>query len=97
MKQTNKQTFDLVSFLPAEKVPSDATFFGAQYLSYNLSSRGNVLDSNQDEVSLDFRTKQADGLLFYTGRLLLTCYFFWSFFIFFILRIHISKCIDLIY
>ena len=54
-----------------EKVPSDATFFGAQYLSYNLSSRGNVLDSNQDQVSLDFRTKQADGLLFYTGTSLL--------------------------
>ncbi|XP_076443088.1 neurexin 1-like isoform X2 [Babylonia areolata] len=51
-----------------EKVPSDATFFGAQYLSYNLSSRGEVLNSNQDQVSLHFRTKQPDGLLFYTGN-----------------------------
>ncbi|KAL8610426.1 hypothetical protein ACOMHN_035143 [Nucella lapillus] len=51
-----------------EKIPSDATFFGAQYLSYNLSSGGDVLDSNQDQVSLDFRTKQSDGLLFYTGN-----------------------------
>ena len=65
-----ERTLCICSF-SAEKVPSDATFFGAQYLSYNLSSRGTVLDSNQDQVSLDFRTKQADGLLFYTGRCLL--------------------------
>ncbi|KAK7504775.1 hypothetical protein BaRGS_00003803, partial [Batillaria attramentaria] len=50
------------------KVPSDATFFGAQYLSYNLSSRGDALVSNRDQVSLDFRTKQPNGLLFYTGN-----------------------------
>ena len=58
-----------VSIFFAEKIPSDATFFGAQYFSYNLSQEtGVIIDSNEDQVSLDFRTKESDGLLFYTGE-----------------------------
>lgn len=51
-----------------EKIPSDATFFGAQYFTYNLSGQGDGLVSNRDSISLDFRTKHPDGLLFYTGK-----------------------------
>ncbi|PVD32369.1 hypothetical protein C0Q70_07803 [Pomacea canaliculata] len=51
-----------------EKIPSDATFFGAQYFTYNLSGQGDGLVSNRDSISLDFRTKHPDGLLFYTGN-----------------------------
>ncbi|NP_001240692.1 neurexin [Aplysia californica] len=50
-----------------QKIPSDATFMGTQYFSYNLSSRGDVM-VDQDRVRLDFRTKQANSLLFYTGN-----------------------------
>uniref|UniRef100_A0A2C9K886 Uncharacterized protein n=1 Tax=Biomphalaria glabrata TaxID=6526 RepID=A0A2C9K886_BIOGL len=51
-----------------QKVPSDATFLGTQYFSYNLSSKGDGLVSNQDMIMLDFRTKQPSSLLFYTGN-----------------------------
>ncbi|ESP00129.1 hypothetical protein LOTGIDRAFT_141342, partial [Lottia gigantea] len=44
-----------------------ATFLGAQYFSYDLSSRGDPIVSNNDQISLDFRTKQSNGLLFFTG------------------------------
>ncbi|XP_050406301.1 neurexin-3 isoform X2 [Patella vulgata] len=50
-----------------EKIPSDATFLGAQYFSYDLSSRGDPIISNNDQLTLDFRTKQSNGLLFFTG------------------------------
>ncbi|CAG5125145.1 unnamed protein product, partial [Candidula unifasciata] len=50
------------------KIPADATFLGTQYLSYNLSSKGDVMASNQDQIMFDFRTKQASSLLFYTGN-----------------------------
>ncbi|GFO35585.1 neurexin [Plakobranchus ocellatus] len=51
-----------------EKSPSDATFLGAQYISYNLSSKGDVMVSNKDIIMLDFRTKQENCLLFYIGN-----------------------------
>ncbi|CAL1526179.1 unnamed protein product [Lymnaea stagnalis] len=50
-----------------QKVPSDATFLGTQYFSYNLSSKGDGVVSNQDQIMLDFRTKQPSSLLFHTG------------------------------
>ncbi|XP_067682449.1 neurexin 1-like isoform X4 [Haliotis asinina] len=52
-----------------EKIPSDATFLGAQYFSYELVSRGDPIVSNSDELQLDFRTKQVNGILFFTGDL----------------------------
>ncbi|XP_048259836.1 neurexin-1-like isoform X2 [Haliotis rufescens] len=52
-----------------EKIPSDATFLGAQYFSYELISRGDPIVSNSDELKLDFRTKQVNGILFFTGDL----------------------------
>ncbi|KAH9495512.1 hypothetical protein Btru_013470 [Bulinus truncatus] len=62
-------------FLLREKVPSDATFLGTQYFSYNLSSKGDGVVSNQDQIMLDFRTKQASSLLFYTVSEPIEAYF----------------------
>ncbi|CAH1791707.1 unnamed protein product, partial [Owenia fusiformis] len=50
-----------------EKVPSVATFYGAHYLSYDLSDRGDPILSSNDRLSLFFKTRQSNGLLFYTG------------------------------
>ena len=51
-----------------EKTPSDTTFYGAHYLSYDLSSHGDPIISSKDEISLFFKTRQPNGLLFYTGE-----------------------------
>ncbi len=53
----------------SEHIPSEATFYGGQYLSYDLSNRGDPIVSNNDQVSFYFKTRQANGLLFYTGNL----------------------------
>ncbi|KAJ9589946.1 hypothetical protein L9F63_016930, partial [Diploptera punctata] len=50
------------------KAPSEATFRGSEYLSYDLSrTGGEPIVSTQDSISLNFKTRQPSGLLFYTG------------------------------
>lgn len=54
-----------------EKAPSEATFRGTQFLSYDLGQTGaEPIVSAQDAITLYFRTRQPNGLLFYTGCLM---------------------------
>lgn len=56
------------SLLRAEKAPSEATFRGQQFLSYDLGqTSAEPIVSAQDAITLYFRTRQPNGLLFYTG------------------------------
>lgn len=53
-----------------DKAPSEATFRGTEFLSYDLGQTGGEpIVSAQDAISLYFRTRQPNGLLFYTGEL----------------------------
>ncbi|XP_049784610.1 neurexin-1 isoform X4 [Schistocerca cancellata] len=55
-------------FCEKDKAPAEATFRGAEFLSYDLSrTGGEPIVSNQDAISLVFKTRQPSGLLFYTG------------------------------
>ena len=45
-----------------------ATFFGTEFISYDLTDHGQSIVSSVDQVNLYFKTKQADALLFYTGE-----------------------------
>lgn len=52
-----------------DKAPSEATFRGTEFLSYDLGQTGGEpIVSAQDSVSLYFRTRQPNGLLFFTGE-----------------------------
>ncbi|XP_037025622.1 neurexin-1-like, partial [Bradysia coprophila] len=52
-----------------DKAPSEATFKGTEFLSYDLGQTGGEpIVSAQDAISLYFRTRQPNGLLFYTGH-----------------------------
>ncbi len=45
------------------------TLRGAEYLTYDLAQRGvDPILSVEDEISLYFRTRKSNGLLFYTGE-----------------------------
>lgn len=58
-----------------DKAPSEATFRGTEFLSYDLGQTGGEpIVSAQDAISLYFRTRQPNGLLFFTGN-----FFFSSF------------------
>ncbi|XP_063235605.1 neurexin 1 isoform X2 [Bacillus rossius redtenbacheri] len=55
-------------FCEKDKAPSEATFRGVEFLSYDLSrTGGEPIVSAQDAISLAFKTRQHSGLLFYTG------------------------------
>ncbi|KAL4710241.1 hypothetical protein ACJJTC_005414, partial [Scirpophaga incertulas] len=55
--------------LPYDKAPSEATFRGAEFLSYDLTQTGGEpIVSTQDALTLYFKTRQPNGLLFYTGH-----------------------------
>lgn len=57
------------NILVADKAPSEATFRGAEFLSYDLTQTGGEpIVSTQDAISLYFKTRQPNGLLFYTGK-----------------------------
>ena len=65
---------DFSSFISADD-PPEASFSGLEFLSYNLrhldgqkDPKGEPILSNQDEISLHFRTNRKDGILFYTGK-----------------------------
>ena len=61
--------FNAISLLFSDKAPSEATFRGSEYLSYDLSRTGaEPIVSAQDSISLNFKTRQPNGLLFYTGK-----------------------------
>uniref|UniRef100_A0A182VX33 Uncharacterized protein n=1 Tax=Anopheles minimus TaxID=112268 RepID=A0A182VX33_9DIPT len=52
-----------------DKAPSEATFRGTEFLSYDLGQTGGEpIVSAQDAITLYFRTRQPNGLLFYTGK-----------------------------
>lgn len=52
-----------------DKAPSEATFRGTEFLSYDLGQTGGEpIVSAQDAISLYFRTRQPNGLLFFTGK-----------------------------
>lgn len=58
-----------LSFYISDKAPSEATFRGTEFLSYDLGQTGGEpIVSAQDAISLYFRTRQPNGLLFYTGK-----------------------------
>uniref|UniRef100_A0A182FQ90 Uncharacterized protein n=1 Tax=Anopheles albimanus TaxID=7167 RepID=A0A182FQ90_ANOAL len=51
-----------------DKAPSEATFRGTEFLSYDLGQTGGEpIVSAQDAITLYFRTRQPNGLLFYTA------------------------------
>ncbi|XP_013147690.1 PREDICTED: neurexin-1 [Papilio polytes] len=57
------------AFCERDKAPSEATFRGAEFLSYDLTQTGGEpIVSAQDAISLYFKTRQPNGLLFYTGH-----------------------------
>ncbi|XP_041968966.1 neurexin-1 isoform X4 [Aricia agestis] len=57
------------AFCERDKAPSEATFRGAEFLSYDLTQTGGEpIVSTQDVISLYFKTRQPNGLLFYTGH-----------------------------
>lgn len=45
-----------------------ATFFGAEYLHYNFTGKGEAVVSNVEIIRLSFKTTSGEGLLFYTGK-----------------------------
>lgn len=50
-----------------DKVPSEASFKGTEYLKVDLSKTDPIL-SMEESVSLQFKTRQHNGLLFYSGN-----------------------------
>jgi len=42
-------------------------FNGVQYLTYDLTAKGDPIFSSNDRLSLYFKTTHGNGLLFYTG------------------------------
>jgi len=57
-------------FFVSDKAPAEATFRGKEYLSYDLSKTGaEPIVSTQDSIALSFKTRQPNGLLFYTGEM----------------------------
>lgn len=52
----------------SDKAPTEAVFRGTEFLSYDLSQTGGEpIVSVQDSVTFYFKTRQPNGLLFYTG------------------------------
>ncbi|KAG5671262.1 hypothetical protein PVAND_001469 [Polypedilum vanderplanki] len=57
------------TYCERDKAPSEATFRGTEFLSYDLGQTGGEpIVSAQDAISLYFRTRQPNGLLFFTGH-----------------------------
>ncbi|XP_052769324.1 neurexin-1-like isoform X2 [Mya arenaria] len=51
-----------------ERQAVEAMFKGMQYLTYDLTQRGDPIFSANDHLSLYFKTTQSNGLLFFTGE-----------------------------
>ena len=57
-----------VGLLTTAKQPPEATLRGHEYLFYDMAQNGGEpIVSSSDEISLYFKTRQANGMLFYTG------------------------------
>ena len=51
------------------KQPAEATLRGHEYFFYDMAANGGEpIVSSSDEISLYFKTRQATGMLFYTGN-----------------------------
>lgn len=62
-----RKYFNNIIFV-TDKAPSEASFRGSEFLAYDLSQTGGEpIVSAQDTVSFYFKTRQPNGLLFYTG------------------------------
>ncbi|KAI0229724.1 hypothetical protein LSAT2_019830 [Lamellibrachia satsuma] len=57
----------LIGLIKQEKLDPAATFYGAQFLSYDLSSYGGAIISSNDKITLSFKTRQSNAMIFYTG------------------------------
>ncbi|XP_037079238.1 neurexin-1a-like [Pollicipes pollicipes] len=56
------------AFCEKEKPPSEATFRGNEYMTYDLTKTGGeAIASTSDNLSMFFKTREPNGLLFYTG------------------------------
>lgn len=66
--QWKNDSFSMFVSIP-DKAPSEAVFRGTEFLSYDLSKTGGEpIVSAQDSVTFYFKTRQPNGLLFYTGK-----------------------------
>ncbi|XP_076392465.1 neurexin 1 isoform X6 [Megachile rotundata] len=55
------------AYCEKDKAPSEASFKGTEYLTIDLS-KGDPVLSTQESISLQFKTRQPNGLLFYSGE-----------------------------
>ncbi|KAL0121241.1 hypothetical protein PUN28_008721 [Cardiocondyla obscurior] len=55
------------AYCEKDKAPSEASFRGTEYLTIDLS-KGEPVQSTQESISLQFKTRQPNGLLFYSGE-----------------------------
>ncbi|XP_014473358.1 PREDICTED: neurexin-1 isoform X1 [Dinoponera quadriceps] len=55
------------AYCEKDKAPSEASFRGTEYLTIDLS-KGDPVLSTQESISLQFKTRQPNGLLFYSGE-----------------------------
>lgn len=55
------------AYCEKDKAPLEASFRGTEYLTINLS-KGEPVLSTQESISLQFKTRQPNGLLFYSGE-----------------------------
>lgn len=62
-------TFNHVRSFQTAKQPPEATLRGHEYFYFDMTqSGGEPIVSSADEVSLYFKTRQPNGVLFYTGN-----------------------------
>ena len=63
------KTKSLFTFLFSAETPIEVTFSGGEYITYDLRQKGfEPILSTNDEISLHFKTRKSNGLLFYTGE-----------------------------
>ncbi|XP_070156570.1 neurexin 1 isoform X1 [Polyergus mexicanus] len=55
------------AYCEKDKAPSEASFRGTEYLTIDLS-KGEPVLSTQESINLQFKTRQPNGLLFYSGE-----------------------------
>ena len=61
---------NVLLFFLSERPPSEATFTGDEYLHFDVrGSGGEPLVSWSDQLSLQFRSRQSSGLLFFAADL----------------------------
>ncbi|CAM1325515.1 NRXN2 (predicted) [Pycnogonum litorale] len=69
MIQSYRNIKSPICFAFPDKSPSEATFRGAEFMSYRLTETGGeAVVSSTEEISLYFKTRHPDGLLFFTGE-----------------------------